>query len=482
MINNLALLLGIYSSISLNFLPHSRKIVRYRQIYNQLQGILFTSMSQTSFKQRKVEYALTENLALFGYSIVILLACLPLLLFWVIQFMRRQPAFDLHRLSRFSLYLASPVKTTELLIHCVSVGEVNVAANLVKVLRKTSPDISITVTTTTPTGAENAKRFLPDDVQHLYLPIDLGWMMSRLIQQVKPKQVLIVEVELWPNMIRQCQKAGIPVSLINGRMTDKSAKSYQKLSLLFAPMLRSLCQVCAQGQRDYENYTRLGMATDKLTYTGNIKFDLDIQVQAEAKLLGEMLTTLQRPIVIAGSTHEPEEQVILDTAKLLKNSYSNILWLIVPRHPQRFEKVNSLVSESGLKSTQVSISSQITPETDILLVDKMGVLSGLYPIADIAFVGGSIAQRGGHNALEPAAAGVPSIMGPSRYNNPTICEVLEESGSLKLASNSQELARQVSAWLDNKSDCRQAGESGAAVVQANQGATLKSLRTIELLK
>ena len=169
MINNLALLLGIYSSISLNFLPHSRKIVRYRQIYNQLQGILFTSMSQTSFKQRKVEYALTENLALFGYSIVILLACLPLLLFWVIQFVRRQPAFDLHRLSRFSLYLASPVKTTELLIHCVSVGEVNVAANLVKILRKTSPDISITVTTTTPTGAENAKRFLPDDVLLLLL-------------------------------------------------------------------------------------------------------------------------------------------------------------------------------------------------------------------------------------------------------------------------------------------------------------------------
>lgn len=437
-------------------------------------------MSQSSFKHAQTKYTLTENLALLGYSLVVFFAVIPLFLHWFLQFLRRKPAFNYHRLSRFSIYSSQGVNSSDILIHCVSVGEVNVAAILISQLRKTSPDLSFTVTTTTPTGAENVRNAMPDDVQHLYLPLDIGWFMSRLIKRVKPQKVLVVEVELWPNMIKQCDKLGISVCLINGRMTDKSAHNYLKLAHLFNPMLRTLKLVCAQGERDFKNYVRLGMAKDRLLLTGNIKFDLTMGVSDASKALIELLPTNGKRIIIAGSTHDPEEKVVLDAAESLKNIYSDLLWFIVPRHPQRFEQVVSLASNSVLKTHQTSLTSQNISDVDVFIVDQMGVLSGLYSIADIAFVGGSIAQRGGHNALEPVSVGTPAIMGPYRYNNPSICEVLEHCGSLKLASTSEDLASQVSAWLDSNVERERAGEAGAIVVKQNKGATIKTVHALKL--
>lgn len=437
-------------------------------------------MSQSSFKHPNTKYALSEKLALFGYSLAVIFAVIPLFLFWVLQYLRRKPAFNFHRLSRFSIYSPRGVNSSDVLIHCVSVGEVNVAATLIRHLRKSVPDLAITVTTTTPTGAENVRSSMPNDIQHVYLPLDIGWFMSRLIKRVKPKKVLVVEVELWPNMIRQCNKLGVPVCLVNGRMTDKSARNYLKLKYLFNPMLRSLQLVCAQGERDFKNYLRLGMTKERLLLTGNIKFDLDMRVSDASKALIELLPADGKQIIIAGSTHDPEEEIVLAAAEKLKNSYSDLLWFIVPRHPQRFEHVVSLASHSVLKTHQTSLTSQKMPDIDVFIVDQMGVLSGLYSIADIAFVGGSIAQRGGHNALEPVSVGTPAIMGPHRYNNPSICEVLEQCGSLKLASTSDELVSQVSAWLDSSEERKKAGEAGAAVVKQHKGATIKTLQALAL--
>lgn len=434
-------------------------------------------MSQSSINPDN--YSISERLALAFYSAVTILVSSILFLYWLLMFALRKPHFDLHRLSRFSLY-THPLRKCDLLIHCVSVGEVNVAASLIRKLRTTTPDLTITVTTTTPTGANNVKNSLPGDVQHLYLPLDIGWFMSRLLKRVRPKRVLIVEVELWPNMIKQCFRYGIPAFVVNARLTDNSANSYQKLGLLIQPMLRNLSKVCAQAPRDFVNYQTLGVASSKLVMTGNIKFELDLAVDLNAQRFISDLGINARQIIIAGSTHEPEEQVLLDAAAQLKAQYPQLLWLIVPRHPQRFDKVQGLIKRSGLAALRSSDGQQIKQDTTVVLVDQMGVLSGLYSFADIAFVGGSIADRGGHNALEPAAVGVPVLMGPHRYNNPGICDVLAQQGNLQSVNSTQDVVMQIQNWLANDEQRRQAGLAGKQVVEQNRGAAERTIQAIQL--
>ncbi|GAA0856182.1 lipid IV(A) 3-deoxy-D-manno-octulosonic acid transferase [Aliiglaciecola litoralis] len=397
------------------------------------------------------------------------------------MFLLRREHFDLHRLSRFSLYL-KPIQKSQLLIHCVSVGEVNVAASLIRNIRQHSPATSITVTTTTPTGAANVKQSMPDNVQHLYLPLDMSWFMSRLLKRVQPQKVLIVEVELWPNMLRQCQRFGIPAYLVNGRMTDSSAHSYLKLRWLVHPMLRNLTKVCAQAARDHDNYLQLGVTPAQLEMTGNVKFELAQANNDKAQQLITQLNIDSRPIIVAGSTHDPEEEVIIEAAKILSLRFPDIVWIIVPRHPQRFEKVYSLIKRSGLGVVKSSRNKPPRNPVEMVLVDEMGVLGGLYSFASIAFVGGSIADRGGHNALEPAAEGVPVMMGPHRYNNPGICDVLEQEGNLVLVDNAEDVAKYVSEWLSDDEQRRSAGKAGAQVIEQNRGAIQKTLHAVGLDK
>ncbi|WP_460311484.1 3-deoxy-D-manno-octulosonic acid transferase [Aliiglaciecola aliphaticivorans] len=389
----------------------------------------------------------------------------------------------MHRLNRFAIY-PQKVRQSEILIHCVSVGEVAVAARLIDTLLIASPTLSVTVTTTTPTGAANVKNLLGEKVQHLYLPIDLGWMMSRLFNQVRPKKVLVVEVELWPNMIRQCAKKHIPILLINGRMTDRSVRGYQKLSLLIAPMLQSINHVCVQSQRDYDNYLSLGVPAHKLTITGNIKFELDNSISGIAEPLVSQFKAENRKILIAGSTHDPEEKILLDAAKSLIGQFPELLLMIVPRHPQRFDKVYELLKNAGLnimRTSQKSLPQEqnLQPHIDIVLVDQMGVLTDLYHYADFAFIGGSIAVRGGHNPLEAAVAGIPTMMGNSTHNNPVICEALKTSGNLFSVNSSEDVVQTVRHWLIDENARIAAGQKGYDVVKANKGALQRTIALID---
>jgi 3-deoxy-D-manno-octulosonic-acid transferase len=374
------------------------------------------------------------------------------------------------------------------LFHCVSVGEVVAASCLIKRIMAINPSTAITITTTTATGSARVKAIFGDSVQHFYLPFDLPFSMNRLLRRVQPKAVFITEVELWPNLIHACWKKHIPSIVINARMTVRSAKRYNKISKLFMPMLSKISHVCAQGQRDYDNYKLLGINEDKLTLTNNIKFDQAASVQdtgqnTQPGFLG--LSSTARPIFVAGSTHEGEETVVIETLIALLNDDSlsftastSPLVIIVPRHPERFAHVEKILEGTPLRFIKSSDANSVADDTNIVLLNEMGKLNSAYSVATYAFVGGSIANKGGHNALEPAAFSLPIMMGPNRYNNPVICEHLSECGALSIVTNAADMTACLRHWIQNPSVAVKAGSAGKEVLQQNSGAIDVTLKCI----
>lgn len=400
-------------------------------------------------------------------------------LLWMIKKALGKDLYGRKGLNRYALGI-NPVKANGLLVHCVSVGEVVAAAALIRQIVLKQPELEITITTTTSTGANQVKQLFGKQVNHLYLPLDLPFLMNRLLNQIKPSKVLITEVELWPNLIHCCWKKNIQVAVINARMTDKSMGSYQKLSALFQPMLCKLSAVCAQGERDFNNYLRLGIEVAKLELTNNIKFDQPTASELDLVSLAASLTPSQRPIIVAGSTHEPEEQVLIDAYKKLKINHPKLLLVIVPRHPQRFDKVEQICQKNQLLTIRYSLQQKCTENTDVLLIDAMGLLNSVYAIANIAFVGGSIADRGGHNALEPATFAVPILMGPNIYNNPVICQTLMNSGALVQVAQVQQIVSQCDLWLTDTALAETSGQAGLAVLKNNRGAVAKTMLRLAL--
>jgi len=420
--------------------------------------------------------SLTEDVCRWLYSCVLVL----IIPFAFINLMRRGATrnkdYNRRRFERFGLVAHAP-KKNGYLFHCVSVGEVVAASCLIKRIMEAEPDTQITITTTTPTGSARVKDIFGDRVHHFYLPYDLHMAMAGMIRRIKPKAVLITEVELWPNLIHACWKRNIPVMVINARMTDKSAKRYAKIGKLFFPMLKKISHVCAQGKRDFNNYKWLGMEESKLTLTNNIKFD---QVASVKQDVDEFMGIKKggAPIFVAGSTHEPEEQVIVDAMKILWETEPDLRVIIVPRHPERFDTVAKILQSNNIDYIRTSKVDVIEDTVKCILLDEMGKLNKAYAIASFAFVGGSIANKGGHNALEPVAFSVPVLMGPHTYNNPDICDYLRQKGALFIVSNAQIMAEQCLTWLNSPKLRQQAGEAGKRVLEQNStalDATLKCM-------
>ncbi|MCV2886162.1 3-deoxy-D-manno-octulosonic acid transferase [Aestuariibacter sp. AA17] len=419
--------------------------------------------------------SINEELARFAYSSLWMFILPVALCIWLIKSLVKPTNFDYRKKERFG-FLPQLTHTGGIYLHCVSVGEVVAASKIVKSIWSTMPDKPITISTTTPTGADRVAQIFGDKVQHVYLPFDLPFLMQNLLNKVQPEQVLITEVELWPNLTHACWKRAIPVTVVNARMTDKSRRNYAKISALFTPMLHKISCVCAQGRRDFDNYLALGLPKDKLTLTNNIKFDLHAPLStSDIEKVKARFNSDNRLIIIGGSTHAPEEQYLLDTLLALKKEHA-IRLILVPRHPQRFDKVWALCQRSGLtccRSSEANIH-----QSDIVLVDEMGVLAQLYGIADIAFIGGSIANRGGHNALEASIYGVPAIMGPHTYNNPEICQTLEDNGGLIICKDLPSLIAQCDNWLHDTRARQTAGQASARVIQENTGAIQRTLTAI----
>lgn len=422
--------------------------------------------------------SLKQKVVLLGYSFIWLVIIPLALSHFIYKMIRRKSGYTAARLSRYGL--TTPIQDNQkksTLIHCASVGEVVAIQSLVEQLLNANPDQHVTITTNTTAGADRVKLLFKDRVEHAYLPYDFPLFIKLFLYRKHPTKVLINEMELWPNLFDQCWRSNIPIFIINGRMSEKSTKTYLKYPSLFQPMFEKVTAICAQGQRDYQNYLTLGVSPDKLTLTNNIKFDLSISRQdiLLSKKIKTQFVLEQRLLIVAGSTHEPEEQILLDAYLALQKDYPTLLLIIVPRHPQRFEKVHQLLQKQHIETVLMSEQKPCSPKTQVLLCNQMGKLRSIYAIADISFVGGSIADRGGHNALEPAAVGVPIIMGESTYNNPAICQALTDSGALLTVTDAQQIESACKNWLDNPEQKKLAGNAGKQVLVVNSGAIQKTL-------
>jgi len=369
-------------------------------------------------------------------------------------------------------------------VHSVSVGETLAAVPMIKQLQLRNPQAQLVVTTMTPTGSERVKASFGDSVYHVYAPYDMPDAVSRFIRRVKPNKLIIMETELWPNLIAGCRRHNVPVLIANARLSAKSAKGYSKVSALTSSILSNLSCVTAQTIDDGERFKELGLATDKLQVTGNIKFDLDLDqtVRDKATMLRtEWQVENQRPIFLVASTHRGEDEFILAAHKQILHSYPNVLMVLVPRHPERFNEIAELCTKEGFSLARRSQNQAPQVSDQILLGDTMGELLAFCGAADVTFVGGSLVSVGGHNYIEPAAWQTPVLSGPSMFNFAEASKLLIDAGGMKVCSTSEEISTVVCELLGSEQKRKEMGEAAKAVAEQNRGALEKLLTAIDKL-
>jgi 3-deoxy-D-manno-octulosonic-acid transferase len=365
-------------------------------------------------------------------------------------------------------------------VHTVSVGETIAAAPVIRALVDCYPQSPVVVTTMTPTGSERVKALFGDTVLHCYVPYDLPGAVKRFISHCNPKLLLVFETELWPNLVYHASKSGAAVILANARLSERSARGYQRFAALTRPMLSRLSQVAAQTELEGERFIDLGLARENLVVTGSIKFDIDLPegLAAQAQQLKARLGE-GRPTWIAASTHQGEDELILQAHQKVLANYPDCLLVLVPRHPERFDEVARLCREQALKMVRRSQGTEPDSKTKVILGDTMGELLLLYGISDIAFVGGSLVPTGGHNMLEASVWGVPVISGPHLFNFTEISNKLIDAGGMVVASSAEALASQVMTWYENPLQRQQAGQVARSVVDQNRGAVKQLLAIID---
>jgi len=354
-------------------------------------------------------------------------------------------------------------------VHAVSVGETIAAAPMVRRLLARNPDITILMTAMTDTGLTQAMKMFGDQVQYAYAPYDTPGSIRRFLNRANPRILVIMETEIWPNMIRQSRSRRVPVFLINARLSERSARGYERVKSLVAPIMRSISWVAAQAEKDAERFRRIGVAASKVSVTGSVKFDVDIP-EAVRKISFQLRASLSdRSVWIAGSTHEGEEAQILAAHRQILEAHPSALLIIVPRHPERFESVADTIIQQGFSLARRSRGDGLVG-AEVYLGDTMGELMMLYGASDAAFVGGSLIKRGGHNPLEPAGWGIPVISGPNVFNFETIYQRLVDDRGVVIVSGADELFQHLSTLFDDVDERRASGQRALSVVNKNRGA------------
>ena len=402
---------------------------------------------------------------------------LPLVALRLFLRSRKAPAYAKRIGERFAMNLPA-MRKGGIWVHAVSVGESIAAAPMIRALLQAYPQLPITITCMTPTGSERVRAMFADEprIQHCYLPYDLPWAAGRFLDHVQPKLAVIMETELWPNHIHQCAKRGIAVALANARLSERSARGYARFAGLTRPMLAEMSLIAVQTEAEAERFRQLGARAECVQVTGSIKFDLriDEQLLPRARALREQWQATERPVWIAASTHEGEDEVILAAHRQLLEHHADALLILVPRHPERFNSVFELCA-AQFPTVRRSSAAAVAADSAVLLGDTMGELLFLYALADIAFVGGSLVPNGGHNLLEPAALSLPVISGPHLFNFLEIAAMLRDAGALQEVDDAQGLAAEIRRLIELPQDARRMGEAGRAVMKANQGALQRLL-------
>ncbi|OOF50074.1 3-deoxy-D-manno-octulosonic acid transferase [Rodentibacter genomosp. 1] len=417
----------------------------------------------------------------FFYTGIMYLS-LPLLLFfmWIRSF--KAPNYRKRLGERYGFYgnLARP-NANGVIIHAASVGEVIAATPLVRRIQQHYPDLPIIFTTVTPTGSDRVKDAFGDTVNHYYLPYDIPWAINRFIDFVQPKLCIVIETELWPNLIQQLYRHSVPFIVANARLSARSAKRYDKVRRHLQGMWSQISLVAPQDKISEKRFIDLGYPKEKINLTGNIKYDLTVSqtLLEKIQILNEQWGG-ERQIWIAASTHEGEEEMILQAHRQLLRKYPNLLLLLVPRHPERFNSVAMLIEKEKFQFIRRSSGELPNANTQVILGDTMGEMMLMYGVSDIAFVGGSLVKHGGHNPLEPLAFKIPVISGKHTFNFPEVFRTLVEvQGVLEINSTVEALERAVESLLDSKKVCLRLGHSGYEVLMENRGALS---RLFDLLK
>lgn len=392
---------------------------------------------------------------------------------------RKAPAYGKRWGERYG-FCKGKVASGGILLHSVSVGETLAAVPLVRALRHRYPDLPITVTTMTPTGSERVLSAFGQDVYHVYLPYDLPDAINRFLNQVNPKLVIIMETELWPNLIYLLHQRHIPLVIANARLSERSTKGYRRLGRAMCDIMQKITLIAVQSQDDADRFISLGVKPSHLSITGSIKFDISITPEQAARALTlRRQWAAYRPVWIAASTHDSEEQIILQAHHNLLVQIPTLLLILVPRHPERFPIAEKLTREMGMNYITRSSGKIPTAETQVVIGDTMGELMLLYGISDLAFVGGSLIEHGGHNPLEPAVHAIPVIMGPHTFNFKDICHKLEQAGGLIRVTDPLSLTSAVAELLTNEQLRREKGRLAVEVLRQNQGALDRLLQLLE---
>ena len=361
-------------------------------------------------------------------------------------------------------------------IHAVSVGEVNAATPLVQRLLNEKRNLDILITTMTPTGAQQVVDTFGNQVRHRFAPYDYPFAIRRFLDRFSPKLLVLMETEIWPNMIRLCHQQAIPVVMANVRLSERSAKGYRSVLPLVREGLNQISLFATQSEADRQNLLSLGVAKSKTHRTGSMKFE--IKMPASVNEVAQAVRrdwSPNRPVVVAGSTHEGEEDLLLSAFQSLLNNFPDLLLVIAPRHPERFESVVKLVARHGFKASRRTMQSgALDPDVQIQIADTMGELPVLYAAADIAVVGGSlipIRGIGGHNILEPCAVGVPVIFGRNMGNFLEISDIALSAGAGFQVGDKADLIVQLKRLLNDAPLRGVVGEAGRKMVEQNTGAT-----------
>jgi 3-deoxy-D-manno-octulosonic-acid transferase len=413
----------------------------------------------------------------FFYSIVLFLM-LPFVLLRLLWRSRLAPAYRERWYERFGK-VRGPYKQDGLWVHAVSVGEVLAVAPLVRHLIQNHPSLHIHITTTTPTGSAQVQRLFGVEVSHSYAPYDIPLFLMRFLDTLRPKAMLMVETEVWPNLLHYAREREVTTLLANARLSARSLRRYQRVESFAQTVFALIDHVAAQTEADADRLRKIGVKPGAIHVTGSIKFDVDVpaSVLEQSEVMRRMWSG--RPVWVAGSTHDGEESVILEAHQQLIKEVPDALLVLVPRHPERFDAVGSLAERYDLEVARRSLHDPVTEKIQVYLGDTMGELNVLIGAVNVAFIGGSFAKIGGHNVLEAAAQGIPVIVGPHTFNFELITRQLIQIGGAERVYNAEELAKLLQTWLTDAAARVEVGEAGQKLVADNRGALDKLEKLVE---
>ncbi|MFY2762769.1 lipid IV(A) 3-deoxy-D-manno-octulosonic acid transferase [Arenimonas sp. MALMAid1274] len=365
-------------------------------------------------------------------------------------------------------------------VHAVSVGEVLAARPLVDGLLAKYPDRPLLVTTITPTGSERVRALWGDRVHHVYLPYDLRRMVRRFLDRARPALAVIVETEIWLNLYVECGRRGIPLMMVNARLSERSLRGYLPVQGMARLAMRAVRLVAAQSAADATRLARIGADPARIVVTGNLKYDLKLPERAAHQAANwRQGWGAGRRVWIAASTHGPEEDAVLQAHLRVLAEFPDALLLWAPRHPERFNAVAEAVRARGLALRTRRQQRLPGPRSQVFVIDTMGELLSFFAAADVAFIGGSLCEVGGHNVLEPAALGVPSVVGPHTFNFAEVTRRLRDAGALVQVADAAALAESVVSLLPDADRRRRMGEAGRRQVAELSGALARTLDLVD---